>query len=149
MKYTKSSGKNMELPEGTVETLSLEFETALVETALEKVDWNARGSKGPSKKEIGLLISLGHLYSRLKHHHKGIEVDRILVGICPEDPCFYYNLACSHSLLGEVDEAIRILEQAIGLGYDNFKGLQADSDLNNLREDPRYQDLLGEFESTI
>ena len=68
---------------------------------------------------------------------------------CPDDPCFYYNLACSHSLLGQIDEAIRILGHALELGYDNFKGLQDDPDLDNLREDPRYEDLLGEFESTF
>ena len=149
MKSTDCSWKNMELPEDATETLSLEFEVALVETALEKVDWKARGSAGPSKKEIGLLVALGNLYARLKQHDKGIEVDRILINICPDDPCFYYNLACSHSLLGQVDEAIRILGHALELGYDNFKGLQDDSDLDNLREDPRYRDLLGEFESTL
>jgi len=154
MNTTQWSWKDIELAEETTETLhldslSLEFEAAILETALEKVDWKASDSPGYTKKELGLLVSLGHLYSRLKKHRKGLGIDQILVNLCPDDPFFYYNLACSHSLLDEIDDALLALACAIELGYDNFKLLQGDNDLNNLRNDPRYQDLLEEFESTL
>lgn len=152
--WNQWSWKEIDLPEEADEILGLdaiglEFEMSILEIALEKVNWEALDTPGYTKKELGLLVSLGHIYSRLKKHRKGLETDQILVNLYPEDPCFYYNLACSHSLLGQVDEAIRILGHALELGYDNFKGLQDDPDLDNLREDPRYEDLLGEFESTF
>ena len=138
------SWKDIELPEDEQEDLALdslgmEFEVALLETALEKVNWEAVDDPGYTKKELGLLVSLGHLYSRLKEHRKGLKTDQILVNLYPEDPCFYYNLACSHSLLGEIDEAILALDCAFELGYDNFDHMKEDPDLTLLREDPRYR----------
>ena len=45
--------------------------------------------------------------------------------------------------------AFEELKSAIKMGYDNFDLLLIDDDLDNLRNDPRYRDLLEEFESTL
>lgn len=149
MNLYKWSWKKTELPEVPVEKLGLEFEAALLEAAIQKVDWEGKGPAGPSANEIGCLVSLHDIYSRLKQKRKGLRVDRLLVTLCPGDKKLRYNLACSHSLVGEVEEAFEELKSAIELGYDNFDLLQGDNDLDNLREDPRYRELLEEFESTL
>ena len=53
-----------------------------------------------------------------------------------------YNLACSYSLLGELDLAFSTLKKAIDLGYDDFGYLRIDPDLENLRKDERFQLIL-------
>lgn len=131
------------------EKLGLEFEATLLEAAIRKVNWEGTDSARPSANEVNCLVSLHKIYSRLKQKRKGLHVDRLLVKLCPGDKKLRYNLACSHSLMGEIEEAFEELKSAVELGYDNFELLLADNDLDNLRDDPRYRDLLEEFESTL
>jgi tetratricopeptide (TPR) repeat protein len=57
------------------------------------------------------------------------------------DPGLYYNLACMEALLGEKDDAIEHLREAAGI--PRFQELAAsDSDLDSLRDDPRFASLL-------
>ena len=41
----------------------------------------------------------------------------------------HYNLACSYSLLGSVNKALKSLGKAIDLGYNDISHLENDSDL--------------------
>lgn len=85
------------------------------------------------------LILLGDLYTRRGLYLKGLEVDLKLVQISPEDPYVFYNLACSYSLVNDIDKAFVIIKKAISKGYDNFYHLESDEDLANLRNDQRFQ----------
>ncbi len=53
----------------------------------------------------------------------------------------FYNLACSCSLTDEFDRAFRALDQAIELGYRDFKWLAKDPDLKKLRAQPAFLGL--------
>jgi hypothetical protein len=57
----------------------------------------------------------------------------------PRNPLVFYNLACSHSLNGELDQAASALEKALRLGYRDFKWLARDPDLTQLRQHPLYR----------
>jgi Flp pilus assembly protein TadD len=54
-----------------------------------------------------------------------------------------YNLACGYARLGEKDKAIASLEQAITAGFKDKKQFESDDDLKPLRDDARFQTLLG------
>jgi hypothetical protein len=57
------------------------------------------------------------------------------------DPGLYYNLACMEALQGHADEALGALEH-VG-NEERFRELAAsDSDLDSLRDDPRFAELL-------
>lgn len=61
----------------------------------------------------------------------------------PEDATVLYNLACAESLLGRTDDAIGHLEQSIAKA-ERFRELaQTDTDFDAIREDPRFQELVG------
>ncbi len=149
MNFKKWSWKELDPSGIPAEKLNLEFEANLLEAAIAGVDWEGSGAAAPSAGEVGCLVSLHDIYSRLKQKHKGLQVDQLLVKVCPEDKKLRYNLACSHSLVGEIEQAFHELKSAIDMGYDNFDLLLVDDDLDNLRKDPRYQDFLEEFESTL
>ena len=54
----------------------------------------------------------------------------------------FYNVACCESLVGQTDQAIAHLRRAIELS-DRFRPfLEGDSDLDPLREDPAFKELL-------
>jgi tetratricopeptide (TPR) repeat protein len=88
---------------------------------------------------IEALILLGDLYTRRGLFQKGLEVDERLSQIRPNDPVILYNLACSYSLLQEIDKALRSVKRAINCGYTDFEHMDQDSDLENLRQDQRFK----------
>jgi len=90
-----------------------------------------------------ILIALGELYTRTGRHGDGLAVDRRLVALRPRDSTAFYNLACSYALLKENSRAFAALKRAIELGYRDLEHMTADPDLENLRGDPRWNDLLG------
>ncbi len=57
-------------------------------------------------------------------------------------PIAFYNLACAWSLKGDKDKAFEYLNKAIDAGFDADEYLENDSDLDNLRNDPRFKQLM-------
>jgi len=90
---------------------------------------------------VDALIVLGEIYTRKGLYGKGLEVDRRLSRLRPDNPVVHYNLACSLSLLGDVASSLEAIKRAVHLGYDDFQYMSRDPDLSNLRRDERF----GEF----
>jgi len=109
----------------------IEFEIAFYERILEQVP-----------ESVDVLMALGNDYTRRGLVAEGLAVDERLCQIRAGDPIVRYNLACSYSLLGKVDQAIETLAKAIKLGYRDFGHMQRDRDLEGIRQDPRYLALL-------
>ncbi|HET7138243.1 MAG TPA: cupin domain-containing protein [Gaiellaceae bacterium] len=62
-----------------------------------------------------------------------------------DDPPFaliYYNVACAESLVGRIDDAIGHLRRGIELNEELRGFAKGDSDLDALRDDPRFQELV-------
>lgn len=91
---------------------------------------------------VDALNPLGDAYTKRGLYEKGLNVDLKLSNFLPLDPTVHYNLACSYSLLRKIDLAINTLEKAIKLGYSDFKWMGKDPDLENVRKDKRYSDLI-------
>lgn len=89
--------------------------------------------------DIDTLRHLAEAYTAAGRIEDGLRVDLRLKELCPADGTVHYNLACSFSLTGRVEEAVVSLCEAITHGYDDFKWMDTDPDLANVRGDPRYQ----------
>ena len=88
------------------------------------------------------LAELGQALTLLGRHVEGLEVDRRLVRLAPENSTVHYNLACSLALLERPEEALDALRRSVELGYDDAEHLIADEDLASLRERPEFRELL-------
>lgn len=97
------------------------------------------GALANTPNHIGTLRQLGHAYTQRGDYEKGLSVDRRLAILCPHDRVVHYNLACSFSLTGRLDEALDALRRAVELGYRDFEHAAKDPDLAYLRADPRYE----------
>jgi len=53
-----------------------------------------------------------------------------------------YNMACVRSLQKKIDQAIEWLRKAVDAGYDDFEWMEKDPDLDNIREDAGYKEIL-------
>jgi len=91
---------------------------------------------------VDALIPLAHAYTKIGQHKKGLEIDQRLAELKPEDPIIFYNLACSYSLSGQCENAIKALGRAIELGYNDAKYMLDDPDLDNIKERLDFKNLL-------
>lgn len=80
---------------------------------------------------------------RLGEAAEGLEWARRALEIDPSDAGVRYNVACLYALEGRRDEAMSCLEECLRLGFGNVEWIGRDPDLASLREDPRFETLLG------
>ncbi|HKI34932.1 MAG TPA: hypothetical protein VKA46_23955 [Gemmataceae bacterium] len=96
---------------------------------------------------VDVLRVMGHLLTLKGRYGEGLQVDRRLVSLRPHDPLAHYNLACSYALLKRNEQALKTLRHAVELGYRDFRYMREDRDLDSLRHDPRFRQLLREYEN--
>lgn len=94
---------------------------------------------------IQALSALADNYTKRGLFDQGLAVDKQLASLRPDEPVVWYNLSCSYSLLNNIEEGLYALEKAIRLGYADFYFMEKDADLENLRKDSRFKDLILNF----
>jgi hypothetical protein len=62
--------------------------------------------------------------------------------IDPDEPAILYNVACTYSLAGKIEESIDLLEKSMTSGSDRLDWIKYDSDLDPLRKHPRFIALI-------
>src|SRR5262245_34026068 len=96
---------------------------------------------------VDVLRVQGNNLTLKGRYAEGLQIDKRLVMLRPQDPLAHYNLACSFALLRKSDLALKTLRRAIELGYRDFRYMREDHDLDSIRHDPRFRQLLREFEN--
>lgn len=84
-------------------------------------------------------VALAHLGER----DRAREWAARALAIDPDDAAAQYNLACAYTLLGDFEEALDMLERVVpGSTPEQLLWFKNDSDLNPIRDHPRYKALL-------
>ncbi len=94
---------------------------------------------------VDALRVFGNLLTRKGHYEESLEIDRRLVRLRPNDAVAHYNLACSYCLLRKHEQTLTALRKAFELGYNDFRFLRKDRDLESIRQDRRFMVLVREF----
>lgn len=81
------------------------------------------------------LHAAGRLDEAIRAHKRAAEFDD-LRGIA------LYNLGCAYALTGRSDKALKALAASLEAGFDVRRHAGNDSDLESLRDDPRFRELL-------
>jgi len=90
---------------------------------------------------IEALSALGDLYTKKGLFEQGLKIDQRLAALRPDNDLILYNLACSYSLTNNLDASLQTIKKAIECGYRDFRFLEKDNDLVNLRRDSRFQEF--------
>jgi len=84
------------------------------------------------------LCRIGRVEEGLRWAERALELD-------PEDPGVAYNAACLFALAGDAGQAMAHLQKAVGAGFGNREWLERDPDLDNIRSEPRFQEIMAEM----
>ena len=98
--------------------------------------------------DITLLSALALALTEAGEYERGLDIDRRIIKLAPDDPTANYNLACSLSLTGKLEDAIDALVDAIECGYEDFAHLLKDPDLQAARDHDRFLDVLEVMEES-
>ncbi|KAG2631928.1 hypothetical protein PVAP13_2NG024728 [Panicum virgatum] len=60
-----------------------------------------------------------------------------------------YNVACSYSKLNRIQAGLSALEDALKSGYEDFKRIRTDPDLENLRKSEEFDPLLKNYDESF
>ena len=79
---------------------------------------------------------------RMKPSVDGIARLEKAIAMNPDEPIVHYMAACVHGRLGEVQATLDELETALDLGFGLREWIEQDTDLDSVRDEPRYRELL-------
>ena len=133
-KPTVSAQASATQPTPSVEASQLDFELCFYGQILERCPHFADA-----------LRAHGNNLTLKGRYTDGLDIDKKLIALRPSDPLAHYNLACSYALLKKTDLAIKTLARAVELGYRDFRYICQDRDLEHVRSDPRFRQLLKQF----
>ena len=86
------------------------------------------------------LVALGD-------RERGLEWAQRAFALAPDDAMMLYNLACISAMAGRRDEALAFLERAVRAGMNFVQWLRMDSNLDPIRDDPRFTAVVRALES--
>ncbi|MEX0326869.1 MAG: tetratricopeptide repeat protein [Puniceicoccaceae bacterium] len=96
--------------------------------------------------DLVVMEMLAGLYTKVGRIDEGLELDRRIVELDPDNAISHYNLACSLALKNRANDALAALRIALEQGYNDFEWLMDDPDLTSLHENPSFSALLSEFQ---
>jgi tetratricopeptide (TPR) repeat protein len=135
----------LEIPEYKFDLKTPEFQMTDDEFTI----WFLEGVLEKYPTYVECLMYLGNAYTATGMYEKGLKADLKLVRLRPKDSLVHYNLACSLSLMGKLNESLGSLEKAIDLGYDDLAHLVNDSDLNSLKDEDGYKVLISKLKKSL
>jgi adenylate cyclase len=86
-----------------------------------------------------------HAHLELGNAVEAAKWNERAMALGPRDPATLYNSACLFALLGDLDRCFECFERAVEHGFSNVQWLEHDPDLDGIREDGRYQQLLDDL----
>ncbi len=106
--------------------------------ALEKIDVYL--SKNPDDARAHMYHAI-HLAAVYRKEEAIIEGKKALE-LNPGDSLMMYNAACLYARLGDKELAVKTLKDAIAAGQEDFEWIKRDSDLDGIRNEPEYIELM-------
>ena len=89
-----------------------------------------------------ILFKTALRFAGEKQYDKSIGLFQEILAITPGNPLIYYNISCLYAIQNRKAEAVEWLRQAVDHGYENWDKMKTDKDLENIKNEPMYRNLL-------
>jgi len=84
-------------------------------------------------------INLSTAYMKNSNFEEALETLQKGMVLDSKNPHIHYNYACYYSLTGQPVASLKKLKTAIQFGFNNFKQIETDPDLEKLRQSPEFK----------
>lgn len=88
-----------------------------------------------------------YAYWSLGEKEKSIDFMDKVIANDPNNAGNYYDAACLHSRMGELEKAVEFLRVAFEKGYRRFAHMEMDDDLNTIRQMPEFKELVEQYKN--
>ena len=88
-----------------------------------------------------LEATIGELYLKINKLDLSMRYLQMAIEKDQNDYVTYYNLACLSAKKDNITTSLDYLEKSIKTGWDDYKWLMSDTDLENVRKDKRFETL--------
>jgi serine/threonine protein kinase/Tfp pilus assembly protein PilF len=95
------------------------------------------------------LVRGANALADLGEPERGLEWVGRVMEAGTDDALLLYNAACFYSLAGRADEAFDALERSFRAGLVDPEWMRHDSDLDRIRDDPRFEELLAAMDAEL
>lgn len=96
---------------------------------------------------VPAYFHMGITFVNTKEYQRSIQAFERVISLDPSESAAYYNIACCHSLMGQVEEANLWLEKALDHGFHDYAHMDSDHDLDGIRSSAGYQALRARAEA--
>ncbi|KAJ7231257.1 hypothetical protein O6H91_Y457600 [Diphasiastrum complanatum] len=86
------------------------------------------------------------------NYESALEKFESVLGLKPEpreEAVASYNVACCYSKLNQVEAGLSALEEAMEAGFDDFKTIRMDPDLQTLRNSEKFKPVIEKFDESF
>ncbi|MCP4149476.1 MAG: hypothetical protein GY757_17140, partial [bacterium] len=90
----------------------------------------------------------GYIYLGKKEYKKAVEFFKIGIKISKDNGPAYYDLTCAYSLMNDKKKALKSLKLAVEKGYAGYEHMKKDSDLDNIRNEKTFKDIMNKLKDT-
>jgi predicted esterase len=94
------------------------------------------------------LSEEANMLSQRKQYAAAAEDLALLALIAPDNPRVHYNLACAYALNRDRSRAIESLRRAVEKGFKDAAAIERNKDLDVLRDDPVYKQIVEELKNS-
>jgi serine/threonine protein kinase/tetratricopeptide (TPR) repeat protein len=97
--------------------------------------------------DIRALVLGSSILVAMGQQDKGLDWAQRALKLAPRETMVLYNVACTYSVAGKIDEALDYLERTIEEGYRQKSWIETDSEFESLRGHPRYRKILDRIDA--
>jgi tetratricopeptide (TPR) repeat protein len=96
----------------------------------------------PTRDLAALILEEGNNYLKIKKYEQAEKDYLQVLDLEPKNEYALYNLACCYSLWGKTEQALVYLKKSIEAGFEDASHMDQDTDLDPIRDDPRFKAML-------
>ncbi|KAL8170900.1 hypothetical protein V2J09_022704 [Rumex salicifolius] len=153
MRMQKRYGKMDESGEMTEkEIIRAERNAGFISSRIREIQVQNYQRKVEQKQQRERDLREGLLLYRDGKYDTALEKFESVLGLKPtldESAVASYNVACCYSKLNQIQAGLSALEEALKSGYEDFKRIRTDPDLENIRKSNEFDPLMKRFDESF
>ncbi|KAL6880156.1 hypothetical protein ACP4OV_011721 [Aristida adscensionis] len=152
MKMERRFGKWDEAELTEKEIIRAERNSGVVSGRIRDIQMQNYQRKMEQKMQREEELRMGLRLSKEGKYEEALEKFESVLGSKPETSeasIASYNVACCYSKLGRIQAGLSALEDALKVGYEDFKRIRTDPDLANLRKQEEFERLLKNYDESF